>query len=222
MRQSADDRRAIYPWEDFTGRSRGTGVQSVRIRRRRLPVPRNRRNIAGGRRGPGSFTSALGTGAFGQGVWLDMATRSARALTMLAPAGDQCQHDREHLRRSVTPDRPCRVRRIDQPPAAHPRNRPRGGPRPTDGGRLDRDQPQGAATGRCAAQRPRRTSDSAGLPRRRSPRSDAASPRAQSARMNPPSPRPPSPWERPWTGGKRAMAGALPRHPLPAGPRPSR
>ena len=69
----------------------------------------------------------------GQPVWLDMARRSARGvLALQRPQEDGARH--RHRRRHPQRDgRPCRLRRLDQPAAAHSRRSrtPRACARPT-------------------------------------------------------------------------------------------
>ena len=112
----------------------------------------------------------------GQPIWLDMARRSARALLALeAAASDMRDILTEAAIRNAMVG-PRGVRRLHQSAAARARHRPRRRPAPADGGRLDAHQSPGAAPGRCAAQRPDRPPDRAGLPRRRRARGDAAPP----------------------------------------------
>ena len=116
----------------------------------------------------------------GQPIWLDMARRSARALVGLAERG---LTTRDILTDAVDPqrhDRPRRVRRLDEPAAAHPGHRLRRRPAAADGRRLARDQRQGPAPGRAScptarsATRPSASSSPAASPRSCSTCGDSA------------------------------------------------
>ncbi len=50
-RQGPDDRRALRPRRDHARGGRRAGLPGLRVARRRLPVPRHRRHVAGRRRG---------------------------------------------------------------------------------------------------------------------------------------------------------------------------
>ena len=116
----------------------------------------------------------------GQPVWLDMARRSARGVLALRA--------RKKTVRDVVTDaadpqrdgRARRLRRLDQPAAAHSRRRARRGPGPSDHRRVARREPPRAAPRRLAAERP--APDGARVPRRRRAGSDAAPARARPAR----------------------------------------
>ena len=123
---------------------RGGRAGLPRLRHRRAAAasssaPRPRRRWSARRSACRCRTRALAPS--GQPIWLDMARRSARALVR---AGRARHHDARHpdrRGRAQRDGRPRGVRRLDQPAAAHPGDRPRRGPAAPDGRRLDRDQP---------------------------------------------------------------------------------
>ena len=59
-RQGPVHRRPLRPRRDHAGRSRRTRLPRLRFARRRLPVPRHRRHVAGRRRGARPVAAALG------------------------------------------------------------------------------------------------------------------------------------------------------------------
>ena len=130
---------------------RRAGLPGLRQPGRRLPVPGHGGHVAGGRRGARPVAAALRPGPvrpadlarhgppLGPGPGRDW--RRARLTTRRHP------HRRRGPQRH---GRPRGVRRLDQPAAAHPGHRLRRRPAAADGRGLDRDQPPGAAPGRCA------------------------------------------------------------------------
>ena len=92
---------------------------------RRLPVPRHGGHLAGRRRGAGLSLPHAALAPSGQPIWLDMARRSARALT--SPRSARAHHARHPDRRrgSQRDGRARRLRRLDEPAAAHSGDRPR-------------------------------------------------------------------------------------------------
>ena len=120
----------------------------------------------------------------GQPIWLDMARRSARALVTLASKGITHPPDPHGCRDPQRHDGPRGVRRLDEPAAAHPGHRLRGGAGAADGRRLARGQPEGPPAGQRPAQRPVLSSHGPGLPGRRRARGDAPPPRPGPARRD--------------------------------------
>ena len=110
----------------------------------------------------------------GQPIWLDMARRSARALVALARRGIDHRRHPHRRRDPQRHGRPRRVRRLDQPAAAHPGHRLRGracaGPTVDDWHAVNVKVPRLVER---PAQRPGRPSDRARLPGRRRARGDA-------------------------------------------------
>ena len=86
----------------------------------------------------------------GQPIWLDMATRSARAVKQLAERGLKMQRH-PHRRRDPQRDGRARgLRRLDEPAAAHSGDRLRRRAAAADGRRLERRQsPRAAVCRRC-------------------------------------------------------------------------
>ena len=82
----------------------------------------------------------------GEPVWLDMARRSARALVQLAANADHARGHPDAARARERDAGPRGVRRLDQPAAAHPGDRPRRGParrrRSRTGTRINRATPR--------------------------------------------------------------------------------
>ena len=127
-------------------RAAGAGLPRVRLAGRRLPVPGDGGDLAGGRRGPGTVAAALRPGALG-------AADLARHGAPLGPrpgqsrvARDPRPRDRHRRRRPQRDGRARRLRRLDEPPPAHaghrPRRRPARGPPSRTGAR---------STARCRA-----------------------------------------------------------------------
>ncbi len=155
---------------------------------------------------PGGGCQFLGTAATSQVVgealglvaW-SLRARAVRAADLArhgAAVGSRADeaagagHPRpRHPHRRVAQQRDGRargVRRIDEPAPAHAGDRPRRRPAAARRPRLGRDQPQRAAPGRRAAQRPAQPSDGAGVPRRRRAGGDAASaPRGPARSLGP-------------------------------------
>ena len=110
----------------------------------------------------------------GEPVWLEMARRSARALVQLAAKRITLAAHPDAARARERDAAPRGLRRLDQPPAAHPGDRPRRGPAAAHGRRLEPRQPRDAAARRRAAERAAQPSDRAGVHGGRRARGDAA------------------------------------------------
>ncbi len=136
-------------------RSRRAGLPRLRVARRRLPVPRHGRHLAGGRRGAGPVAAALRARALGPAGL----ARHGPALGPRArrPGGREA-HRARHPDPGQLPQRDGaarRLRRLDQPAAARSRDRARGrAPAPVGGG-LDRGESPRAAAGQRPAERSR-------------------------------------------------------------------
>ena len=151
------------------------GLPRVRIVRRRLPVPRHGRDVAGRGRSARPGAAAQRARAVGRAVVARAGTPlGARAA---APARARTCRSSEILTHARDRERDAGarcVRRLDEPAAAHPGDRARGRTHAADRGRLDSRQSRDAASGRCAAQRTARPPDRAGVHGRRRTRGDAA------------------------------------------------
>ena len=103
------------------------GLPRLRVARRRLPVPRHGRHRAGGRRSARPRGAAQRAGALGPA---DLARRGpplgARVLERMIALGLTTSGRRHRRRHPQRDGRARRLRRIDQPAAAHPRHRARG------------------------------------------------------------------------------------------------
>ena len=131
----------------------------LRHARRRLPVPRHRGHLAGGRRGaracrcriPRSRPPAIPSGSTWRAARRAPCWRSKPAASRMRDIlTDAALHNAMVAARGL--------RRFHQPDPAPARHRPRRRTAASHRRRLDAHQPPGAAPGRCAAQRPARHS----------------------------------------------------------------
>ena len=185
--QDADHRRPLRPRPDHAGRGGRAGLPGLRLARAAAAsssAPRPRRRSSARRSACRCRTRP----------WRRPASRSGSTWPAAPPApwpqlAARKHHDAAHPHRRRRPQRhggPRRLRRLDEPAAAHPGHRLPRRAAPADGRGLDRDQPPGAAPGRCAAERPGRPSDGARLPGRRRAGGDAAPAPARPARRDVP------------------------------------
>lgn len=170
-RHRADDRRALRQRRAVAGGRRDPGLQGLRLLRRRLPVSRHGRHLAGRRRGPRPGDHPLGARALRPAA---VARPRARLRPgAVGPARSRPDDRRHHHRRRhrERDGRARRVRRLDEPAAAPHRHRPRCGAPHADRRRLGPGQRRGAASSasprsaRCTT-RPRSSSSPAACPRR--------------------------------------------------------
>src|SRR6266513_946911 len=150
------------------------GVSRLRLERRRLPIPRDRGHVAG--RGGGARPGAAAQRP--RAVRRAGVARAGPALGVrpaaAARARDSAQADSDAARVRERDAGARGVRRLDQPAAPHSGHCPCGRVAASHGGRLDPRESRYAASGRCPAQRPARTSHRSGLHGRRRTRGDAA------------------------------------------------
>ena len=159
------------------------GLPRVRIARRRLPVPRHRRDRTGRRRSAWHVAGALRAGAV-------RASRSGSTWPAAPPsrssawrsAGSRCVDILTDAAIAERDGDACRLRRIDQPRPARARDRPRRRPAPAWRSRLGAGRPPGPENRGRAAERPAQPSDSGSISCRRRPRGHAAPPSRRSAR----------------------------------------
>ena len=140
-------------------------------------APRPRRQVVGEALGLSLPHSALAPS--GQPIWLDMARRSARALRRSPRAGCTIARHPHRRRAPQRHDGARGVRRLDQPAAAPPGDRPRRRPAPPD--RATTGSPSTGSVPRLVdvlPNGPRNHPDRARLPGRRRARGDAAPARA--------------------------------------------
>ena len=129
------------------GGGRRAGLPGLRLARRRLPVPRHGRHRR--RSWPRRWACPCRTPPWPRRASRSGSTWPAARPGPLASSGaagsDRAGHP--HRRRDPQRDgRPRRVRRLDEPAAAHPGDRPRRRPAAADRRRLER-----ASTARCRA-----------------------------------------------------------------------
>ena len=170
----ADHRGALLARPADARAGRRPRLCRVRLARRRLPVPRHGRHQPGRRRGVRTRARALRARPLRPA---DLAR--ARAPLGSCSRGDGRGPDRgpghRHRRRAAQRDgRARRVRRLDEPAPAHPRDRARSRSAAADGRRLDAHQPLGPAPRQRAPQRTRQSRHRPRLPGRRGARGDAA------------------------------------------------
>ena len=163
-RQGAVDRRAVRARPDHARGGRRHGLPRVRHAGRRLPVPGDRRDVAGGRRGVRPDAAAQRAGAVGRaGLARHGAPLGARAGA--AGRGQDAAVGDPDAGRARERDAACTPRvggstnlLLHIPALAHAA----GLARPTRR-RLDARQPRDAAAGRRAAERSAQPPDRAGL-----------------------------------------------------------
>ena len=120
---------------------------------RRMPVSGHGGHLAGRRGSAGHVADAFRARALGSS---DLARYGAAVGACRAGAGSARPDDEGHPDRRLDPQRhghACGVRRIDQPDPAPARHRACRRAAAAHCGRLDGDQPAGAAPGGCAAER---------------------------------------------------------------------
>jgi len=121
---------------------------------RGVPVPGNGRYCASGGRSVRHVADALGAGPFGHPIWLDMATRSARAAMSLEARGITMRHilTSASVHNAMVTHA---ASRLHQPDSAFAGGSFFGGPGAPHGGGLDARQPAGAAHRGRASHGPR-------------------------------------------------------------------
>ena len=197
------------------------GLPRVRHAGRRLPVPRHRGDVAGGRRSARADAAALRARAVGRA---DLARHGAAARRARCCASPR--------RRIAARRRSSRRTPIENAMLVHaafggstnlllhiPAIAHAAGLRAADGRRLDARQPRDAAAGGRAAERPAQPPDGAGVPGGRRARSDAAPARAWACSISTCSPSRARRSATCSTGGKRVRA---PRGRARAAARPRR